>query len=184
MTTVGAVFDAGWYLSITTFARETPWLHGILVAVTDYGVVLLALAVAAILWRERHGELRKAIWIPVAMAVAYLVNSGIKDWVEEARPCRALQDVVTVLPCDGPKDYSFPSNHTVIFAAFTGAVFLLKRAWGVLALVATLVMGFSRVYVGAHYPHDVLAGLAVGLLVGLAGHFVLAMVKQRKPATT
>ncbi|QWF80050.1 phosphatase PAP2 family protein [Amycolatopsis sp. CA-230715] len=178
------MFDADWYLAITTFARETPWLHGVFVAITDYGVVLLALAVAAILWRERRGELRKAIWIPVAMVVGYLVNSGIKSWVVEARPCRALHDVVTVLPCDGPKDYSFPSNHTVVFAAFTGAVFLLNRAWGVLALVATLVMGFSRVYVGAHYPHDVLGGLVVGILIGLAGHFALALTKQRQATTT
>ncbi|WP_344416305.1 phosphatase PAP2 family protein [Amycolatopsis minnesotensis] len=178
------MFDAGWYLTITTFARETPWLHGIFVAVTEYGVVLLAVAVAAILWRERRGEPRKAIWIPVAMVLAYLVNSGIKDWVVEARPCRAIQHVVTVLPCDGPTDYSFPSNHTVVFAAFTGAVFLLKRAWGVFALVATLVMGFSRVYVGAHYPHDVLGGLAVGLLIGLAGHLVLTVMKQRQATAT
>jgi len=47
------------------------------------------------------------------------------------------------------------------------ALFLISWRLGVLAVLATALMGFSRVYVGAHYPHDVIAGLLVGVLVGL-----------------
>jgi len=51
-------------------------------------------------------------------------------------------------------DYAFPSNHSVVTAAMAAALFLISWRLGVLAVVATAVMGFSRVYVGAHYPQD------------------------------
>jgi len=59
-------------------------------------------------------------------------------------------------------DYAFPSNHAVVAAAMAIALFLISWRLGVLALIATALMGVSRVYVGAHYPDDVAAGLLVG----------------------
>ncbi|MEC3978506.1 phosphatase PAP2 family protein [Amycolatopsis sp. H20-H5] len=173
------MIDSGWFVAITGFAQATPWLHGPVVAFTEYGVVLLALAALVILWhlrREGSETLARALWVPAAVVVAYAVDSGIKQLVAEPRPCQAIPSAATVLPCDAPGDYSFPSNHTVIFAAFTAAVFLLNRRWGVLAAVVTLLMAATRLYVGAHYVHDVLAGLAVGVLVGSAGSLLVKPV--------
>ncbi|MER6874866.1 phosphatase PAP2 family protein, partial [Amycolatopsis sp. NPDC000673] len=108
-------------------------------------------------------------WVPIAIAVALAVDTVLKSVFAEVRPCRVVAGVHTLLPCDPPTDYAFPSNHTVIVAAFAVAVLLVNRKWGVWALVFAVLMGISRVYVGAHYPHDVLAGFVVGAGVGLLG---------------
>lgn len=74
--------------------------------------------------------------------------------------------------CPAPSDYAFPSGHSTVAAASVAALFLLDRRLSAIAAVFAVVEGFSRVYVGAHYPHDVLGSavlaLPVALLVSLA----------------
>lgn len=96
------------------------------------------------------------------MLAAYLVNDLVKSAFHEQRPCRTLH-VITVDACPALRDRSFPSNHAATAAAT--AIRLTDRRLGTVALAAALLMGASRVWVGAHYPHDVLIGLLAGVLV-------------------
>lgn len=65
--------------------------------------------------------------------------------------------------------HSFPSDHAAFFAAIATGIFLANRRWGIFAFVWSLVViDLPRIYAGAHYPSDVLAGLALGILVTLA----------------
>lgn len=166
------MIDTGWYLDVVGFAGRTGWLNGIVIVFSQYGLILEGLAIAALLWRARHRDdraLAAALWVPIAVGIAYALDSVVKQVIAEPRPCNALANVATILPCDAHTDYSFPSNHTVIAAAFAAALVLSGRRWWVLATIYAVLMGASRVYIGAHYPHDVAAGLLVGALVGLAG---------------
>ncbi|MGW3467851.1 phosphatase PAP2 family protein [Saccharopolyspora sp. NPDC000995] len=161
--------DSDGYLAATQFAERTPWLWAPVVLFTTYGVIALLLAVLGMLWWARRADsttAAKVLWVGIAVVAAYAVNSALKDVVAEQRPCRALPEVITVLPCDGPTDYAFPSNHTVIFAAFAVSTLIVRRSWGYVAVVVALLMGLSRIYVGAHYPHDVIAALVVGAVLG------------------
>ena len=171
------MIDDAWYLDVVGFAQHTPWLNAIGIAFTNYGLVLEGLAILWLLWRARHRDdegLARALWIPIAVGVAYVLDSGLKQIIAEPRPCRAIPNVLTILPCDAHTDYSFPSNHTVIAAAFAAALILSSsRRWSILAWVFAILMAASRVYVGAHYPHDVVAGLLVGAVVGYSGVLLL-----------
>jgi len=65
--------------------------------------------------------------------------------------------------------FSFPSGHTMVAVAFYGLISILlwrKRqyAWAILAGVWVFLVGLSRIYLGVHYPSDVLASLAVGTI--------------------
>jgi undecaprenyl-diphosphatase len=169
------MIDSGWYRDITDFAQSTPWLAEPAILFTDYGIFGLGLVIVALLWWARRpgsAVLASVLWVPIAMVAAFVVNSVLKQVVAEPRPCRVVPGVHTVLPCDGPTDYAFPSNHTVVFAAFAAAVFLVNRRWGLVAGVVTILMAASRVYVGAHYPHDVVGGLVVGVAIGACGLFI------------
>lgn len=71
--------------------------------------------------------------------------------------------------CPGPTDYSFPSDHATIAAALAAGLWLANRKVGAIAAVLALVEGFSRVYLGLHYPHDIAAGILLSMVVLFGG---------------
>lgn len=167
----GAAIDGGLYTDVTGFARHTHWLNGPAYAYTSYGIAVFAVFLLAGWWIARRHESKvmgAALVAPFAVVVAYLVNDGIKSVFLEPRPCRALPHDFLIEKCPPLDDYAFPSNHTTVAAAVAAALFLVDRRLGAVAALAAVLMGASRVYVGAHYPHDVLAALAVGALAGWA----------------
>lgn len=88
---------------------------------------------------------------------------GVKDLTHRVRPFLAHPQIH---PLYVVHSSSFPAGHAATaFAGATLLAYLVPRATGLFALLATLI-GFSRVYVGVHYPTDVLAGAAIGLAVG------------------
>lgn len=90
----------------------------------------------------------------------------------EARPY--TDDRSLLVLAHRSSDFSFPSDHAVMAGAVAVGLWLVSTRLGVLATVAALLMAASRVYIAAHYPHDVLAGLAFGAAVALIGWLVLA----------
>ncbi len=101
-----------------------------------------------------------------AIAVILLADETsqfLKDLFERTRPFHPLRDTTR------PVSFSFPSNHASNMFAL--AVFLsynYSRLWWLCLPTAALV-GYSRIYVGSHYPFDVLGGALWGVLVGLLG---------------
>jgi len=177
----GSGIDGSWYLDTTDFARHTSWLNGAMAAYSSVGITLFAILIVIAWWTARRADaaaMTAALAVPVAAVAAYLVNDAVKSIIAERRPCFAFPNAFLLEKCPPATDYSFPSNHTVVAAALTAALFLISRRFGFIAAVATAVMGWSRVYVGAHYPHDVAAGLVVGVVVGFA-----TAVALRKYAT-
>lgn len=168
----GALIDGGWYLAVIQFARETPWLHTPVLLYTDFvGLVLFAAMMVIGWWTTRSADSRlltAALWPPVAVVLAYLVNDLVKLIVQEPRPCQQIAHVVMVTACEAPGDFSFPSNHSAIAGAFAASMLMISRKLGVIAVVAGLLMVASRVYIGAHYPHDVIVGALIGVVVAVA----------------
>jgi undecaprenyl-diphosphatase len=166
----GAAIDGGLYTDVTDFARDTHWLNGPGSAYTSVGMSVFVVFLLVAWWRARRegsAVMAGVLATPFAVVIAYLANTGIKDVFQEPRPCRALPHAYLVEACPPPDDYAFPSNHTTVAFAFTVALALTYRWLGGIALLAAVAMGASRVYVGAHYPHDVAVGAVVGSLVAL-----------------
>ncbi|MEV7043454.1 phosphatase PAP2 family protein [Amycolatopsis sp. NPDC051061] len=177
----GGAIDGGWYLDVLGFARATPWLHGFFQVFTNAGLVLVALVVAVVWWRARRGDagrMAAVIWVPIAIGLAYGLSNLVKVLVEEPRPCIRYPTVPTVATCDFATDYSFPSNHVTIAVSAAVALLFVGRRVGLASLAVAVLIGFSRVYLGAHYVHDVLAGAVFGAGVALIGLLL------RAPLTT
>ncbi|WP_410574812.1 phosphatase PAP2 family protein [Amycolatopsis sp. cmx-4-61] len=167
----GAAIDGGWYLDMLAFAKATPWLHGFFEVFTNAGLLLYALAAAVAWWLARGDARRSAavLWVPIAVLLAYAVSNLLKITVREPRPCLRYPAVPPLFTCDFATDWSFPSNHMTIAAAAAVALLLAHRQLGLGGLAVAAVIGFSRIYLGAHYVHDVLAGAVLGTLVALCG---------------
>jgi undecaprenyl-diphosphatase len=124
----------------------------------------------------RPVERRGAVLALLAAGGALLVNQMlIRIW---DRPRPFLAHPVHVL-VSRSTDSSFPSDHAAASIAIAVAVLLLHRRIGLLVLATAVLVCFSRVYVGAHYPGDVLAGAAIGLGVTLLLWRPLAVIPTR-----
>ena len=166
-------FDAGWYRDVTGFAQRTRWLDGPMSLLTVLLIVALALLVGYAGWRawrraDRVG-LAAAVWAVIGSGISVGCGLGLKQVFREARPCLALPHVTTVQACPGATDYSFPSDHTTVAAALAAGLWLIDRRLGVIGASLALVEGYSRVYLGQHYPHDVLAAFLLSGLIVFGG---------------
>lgn len=119
--------------------------------------------------RTRKVGIASAIALILAGAVTNLV---IKDLVARIRPYEVVEGLQRLI--EKPMGYSFPSGHTsASFAAayaichYTPSV--IPKKWGVAAMIMATLIAFSRLYLGVHYPTDVLGGLLIGLFFGWAG---------------
>ncbi|MFE7468721.1 phosphatase PAP2 family protein, partial [Streptomyces sp. NPDC057499] len=160
--------DGGLYTWVTELAQRSPAALDTAVRLwSEYGLVLFALLMLVSWWRSRSGDPARtamALSAPLVVVAAFLANEVVKSAFHEQRPCRTLH-VVTVEACPALNDWSFPSNHTAIAVAAATAIWLADRRLGAVAVTAAALMAASRVWIGVHYPHDVLAAVATGVLV-------------------
>ncbi|SEE30338.1 phosphatase PAP2 family protein [Streptomyces sp. Ag109_O5-10] len=164
----GSGIDGSLFTSVTDFARDTKWLNTPMEVWTNLGLGVFAVLMIAGWWTARRRGPRAmtlALAAPVAVLTAFAVAEVVKKLVAEVRPCRSMPHAFIVDTCPAPSDYAFPSGHATVAAATVAALFLLDRRLSAVAAVFAVVEGFSRVYVGAHYPHDVLGSAAVALPV-------------------
>jgi membrane-associated phospholipid phosphatase len=172
----GSSVDGPLYTDVVDLAHRSPgWLDGAITMWSAYGLAVFALLMVVGWWRARRDGATAAmiaLTVPVAVLVAFAVNSAVKPLVAEDRPCRHLV-FRTLEACPARGDWAFPSNHTAIAWAAAVALFFVSRRLGVVASVCALAMAASRVWVGVHYPHDVVAGAALGGLVGFLSMIVL-----------
>ncbi|TDC60934.1 phosphatase PAP2 family protein [Micromonospora sp. KC207] len=172
-------FSDDFYHDIVRFADGTPepvqWFAA---HFTEWSIVLLGLLlVAAALPKLGAGprNLALALAAPVTVVLAYGGSELLKIVVDEDRPCRAPVDLAIIAgQCPPAGDWSFPSNHSTIAGALAAAILLLSPRLAWYAIPLAVFAAFSRVFVGLHYPHDVLAGLLLGALVTTAGTPLLA----------
>jgi membrane-associated phospholipid phosphatase len=168
------VGDAGDFLLVNRFAQRTGWLHGTMTAIAGEGLIAFVVLIAIGWWLARRGNdlprMAAVAWAGLGTLVAVAVNQPIVGAVHEARPYTTIPHILVLV--SRSSDYGFPSDHaTMAGAVATGLLFVDKRL-GIVSWIAALVLAFARVYVAAHYPHDVVAGLVLGAVVILIGRLV------------
>lgn len=105
------------------------------------------------------------VWAPLAAGIALLVNIPIRGFVERPRPFRDHQGLDVLV--SGKNDFSFVSDHATMAMALAVGLFVANRKFGFAAIALALVEGFCRVYMGVHYPTDVIGGFALGTATAL-----------------
>jgi undecaprenyl-diphosphatase len=143
---------------------------------TAIGLVLLGLA-----WRRGSEEwTRIFLAMLLAMLLAGVAGTVIKRTVPRARPS-VQTDTRLGGPRFGSKYHSFPSGHVGASTAFFGVLFIARRRIGLACLPIPMLIGYSRMYIGAHYLSDVVCAAVFGILCALVvAHFVFLKIGNRQ----
>lgn len=143
----------------------SPALDQLMAAASNRGVLLVIAAVFALylIFRSPHRWVA-AMLLLVSIGAADLVAvRAVKPAVERVRPCHSLASVRAPLGCGSGQ--SFPSAHAADTAAAAVVVTWAAPMLAPLAYVVTAAVGVSRVYLGVHYPSDVVAGWIIGAAI-------------------
>lgn len=132
------------------------------------GVIWIVFSVGLLIPKKTR---RVGVLALVSLLFSALIDNVIlKNVVARTRPYDVIEGLTSLVGAQ--KDYSFPSGHTG--SAFAAAVVMfreLPKKFGIPILVFACLMGLSRLYVGVHYPSDVLGGVLIGTGIALLTHW-------------
>jgi undecaprenyl-diphosphatase len=154
-------------------AGTNPAMDALMIVITTIGAAFILVLVAVPLWWRGYRE--ATFDFLLLLGITVVLTEVIKFVVGRPRPCTGvLPDVRTLIGfgCDAELDPSFPSGHAsraFALAAFVGLRFRWRA--GSLAFAFAVLVGLSRIYLGVHWPSDVLAGALLGVGLALAFEF-------------
>ncbi|MET7847617.1 phosphatase PAP2 family protein [Streptomyces avermitilis] len=166
--------DVALLYDINGLAKDAPhWFDRAMEFVGEYGLLLAMVLLVVWCWwgvRRRSGEdaassVAALVWAPLAAGIAVLVNVPIRGFVERPRPFVDHQGLEVLV--SGKTDFSFVSDHATLTMAMAVGLFVASRKFGLAGIGLALLEGFCRVYMGVHYPTDVVGGFALGTAVTL-----------------
>jgi undecaprenyl-diphosphatase len=128
----------------------------------------------------RRGRVAAILIIPVLVFSDQITAFVIKPWVGRIRPCYALEHVRLLVGCGGK--YSFPSNHATNISGFAMLFTFLYSRYKIYLWSLAGLIGFSRVYVGKHYPLDVVCGTLLGILIAVLVWYLYKLLASRIPS--
>ena len=142
----------------------------------DEGYVWIAIALILVLIK---GYRKVGVSVGVSLLFSLLFNNMlIKNLVRRVRPYRVLETLTILI--EEPGEFSFPSGHTSSsFAAGVVLYLLLPKKYGVPAMILAFLIGISRLYVGVHYPTDVLGGIVMGTLLAVGAVKLVDFVEKK-----
>lgn len=115
----------------------------------------------------KGGRMGKIAALGIIILITVTDQTGyklLKEFFARERPCNALSDVLSPLGCAG--GYSFPSNHALNNFAAAAFFSMLYPNYKIVLYVTASLIAISRVYLGLHYPSDIIVGAAIGMIFG------------------
>ena len=167
---VSGAFHAAdrWAFHLVNRTLQNPAFDFLMPILSDKRAGLLLVAVVIPILFARCG---RQVWPTIAVVVFAVALSDLgaallKDLFQRTRPCHLIADVHLLTGCTG--SFAMPSGHATNMFALAGAVWTARTRWRWAAAALAVGVAYSRVYLGAHYPGDVVVGAVWGGAIGWA----------------
>lgn len=158
---------------INGWAGHYHWLDQLMIFSAQYLWVVLVLAALALAFWRRNKDI--AIAAVGLAGFSKLVIVNLVKWLYLSPRPDIILKATTLVPPDS--ENSFPSGHATFVFALATAVYLYDKKWGTWFFVFAALVSFSRIFVGVHWPSDVLAGIILGILIGWLGNKIYLRYK-------
>ncbi|MGH2632184.1 MAG: phosphatase PAP2 family protein [Tepidiformaceae bacterium] len=126
---------------------------------------------------DRRMAVRIALAAVLAVGASLVIGSIIAHFWFEARPFVTHPDTIRLIPHSA--DNAFPSDHALVAGAAATVGLIAWPRWGWLAVLGAVLLSLARVFVGVHYPGDVLAGLAIGAACAVLAWWIVGDLSRR-----
>lgn len=137
--------------------------------VGEAGAVWIAVGILLLV---RKSSRNTGIAVLLSLVFCLLVgNAFLKNVVARPRPCWRAPDIEMLIAV--PRDYSFPSGHTMSSFAAAAGIYIWNRKWGIAALAGAFIIAASRMYFYVHYPTDILAGALIGISLAMLSRWII-----------
>ncbi|PEZ69312.1 undecaprenyl-diphosphatase [Bacillus sp. AFS017274] len=147
---------------INNLGKQYTDLNPFFVFIAEYMIFFLLLAVLMFLFSRRNKNRIMVICAFITLVISELLAKIAGQFHSNNQPFAELPNVNRLV--EKAVNNSFPSDHTIIFFSFCITFWLFKRGWGILWVILAVLVGISRIWVGVHYPADVLVGAIISIV--------------------
>jgi undecaprenyl-diphosphatase len=156
---------------INDLGKEYTYLNTFFIFMAEYMVFVLAF-IALVFWFTRREENRMMIIsATISFILAEMIGKIAGKLHSNNQPFAELSNVNKLI--EKAVDNSFPSDHTILFFAFCMTFFIYQKRWRYIWIVLALIGGVSRIWVGVHYPADVIAGAVISIFSAFIASFII-----------
>ena len=164
-----------WFRAINDVAGRFGWLDAFMIFSAQY-LLYLAIVVVFLMWL-RHHHFKNPHWRDMALVSLgsavigrVIVAEPFKLWYYHPRPYWVINNVHLLLARE--TESSFPSGHTIFMFALATGIYLYNKKAGWWFFGAAALVGFARVFVGVHWPYDIIGGAVLGVPTALVCNLV------------
>lgn len=166
-------FDFSLFKLINGLAGQYYWLDTLAIFFAAYWQYVLTMGLVVFMLTRKDAVARLknlkivAYFFATAIISRFFFGEILKRIIARPRPFEA-HSVTQILPYDA--GLSWPSGHMSFFFALSTSVYFYNKKLGIVLFLGSFLVGLARIFVGIHYPLDILGGMVLGVLVGWGIH--------------
>jgi len=157
-------FDKTIFNFIFAFARKNKLLDWLGIFLAKYLPYILIILAICLFFKEKNWKHQLYYFSFVVLSIILsrgIITEFIKFFWHRERPFLAMNFQPLAMPWSS---WSFPSGHAAAFFALAFSIFFINKYWGIWFLIAVCLMGLARIFIGIHWPTDILGGILIALI--------------------
>jgi len=166
------LFDANIFEVINNLANRLKIIDGLLIFLANYLPYLMVIFLIILFCFPQKDKIKNRVMVLLALISAFIARFGVKSLIvifyNRPRPYVNLpfaHKLISIRPIEDL--HSFPSGHTIFFFALSTIIYSFNKNLGLIFFICSSLMGITRIFVGVHWPSDILWGAILGVIVGI-----------------